>query len=137
MQDKEKFFKAITNKDYKTAMNIVKSPALNGDAEAQYLFGGMYSSGLGVPQNESEASKWLHMAANQGLAEAQHNMGHYYYNGVAVSQDFIQAHMWYNLAAAQGEDGAKKDRDLLTSMMTTQQIAEAQKLAASWKPKIR
>ena len=37
--------------------------------------------------------------------------------------------MWYNLAAVKGDADAVKSRDIIAKKMTTQQIAEAQKLA--------
>jgi len=57
-----------------------------------------------------------------------------------VSQDYIQAHMWYNLATASAEDDedrdmAAKGRDEVAEKMTSEQIAEAQRLAREWKPK--
>jgi len=42
--------------------------------------------------------------------------------------------MWLNLAAAQGREDAMKRRDEMSKLMTTSQIAEAQKLAKEkWK----
>ena len=47
--------------------------------------------------------------------------------------------MWFNLAASQlsGEarETAMKNRDLIAEKMTSEQIAEAQRLAREWKPK--
>jgi hypothetical protein len=42
--------------------------------------------------------------------------------------------MWYNLAAAQGADVAAKDRDRVAAKMTSDQIAEAQRVVRGWKP---
>ena len=44
--------------------------------------------------------------------------------------------MWFNLAAAQGTRGAAEWRERLAARMTPAQIAEAQKLASEWKPKL-
>ncbi len=56
-----------------------------------------------------------------------------------MPQDYIQAHMWFNLAAASGGDEDRetdaKNRDLTTEKMTSEQIAEAQRLAREWKAK--
>jgi len=38
------------------------------------------------------------------------------------------------LAAAQGKEGAATFRDLIARLITSAQIAEAQKLAREWKP---
>jgi hypothetical protein len=39
------------------------------------------------------------------------------------------------LAAAQGVAPAKTNRDIVAERMTSEQIAEAQRLAREWKPK--
>ena len=52
-----------------------------------------------------------------------------YANGQGVPQDYVLAHMWFNLAAAQGNEDGKKNRDIVAKRMTSEQIAEAQKLA--------
>lgn len=52
-----------------------------------------------------------------------------YSNGQGVVQDYMRAHMWYNLAAVTGDTVPVENRDLVAAKMTTQQIAEAQKLA--------
>ncbi len=77
--------------------------------------------------------------AEQGDASAQYGLGSMYYNGQGVPEDHVQAHMWYNLAALDltGDDkeAAVKNRDSLAEKMTSEQIAEAQRLAREWKPK--
>jgi hypothetical protein len=52
-----------------------------GNAEAQYNLGAMYSNGDGVPQDDAEKLKWYRLAAEQGNAEAQYNLGLMYANG--------------------------------------------------------
>jgi TPR repeat protein len=69
------------------------------------------------------------MAAEQGNAKAQTNLGVMYANGQGVPQDYVLAHMWFNLAAAQGDPNGKGLRDLVAKSMTSEQIAEAQRMA--------
>jgi len=113
--------------------------AEQGDAVAQYNLGLMYKQGKGVPQDYKEAVRWYRVAAEQGDATAQYNLGGMYHEGQGVPQNYIQAHMWYNLAASSttGEDRerAAKARDRTAEKMTSEQIAEAQRLAREWKPK--
>ena len=52
--------------------------------------------------------------------------------GQGVPQDYVVAHMWLNLAAAQGVEDAREGRDRVAGMMTSAQIAEAQRLAREW-----
>ena len=70
----------------------------------------------------------------------QNVLGAVYAIGRGVPQDFIQAHMWFNLAASrfppgEARDKAAKARDVLATLMTPAQIAEAQRLAREWEPK--
>jgi len=108
--------------------------AHQGHAGAQYDLGVMYDNGQGVAQNYAEALKWLRLAADQGHAGAQFGLGVMYANGQGVAQNYVQAHMWFNLAAAQGDAKAVKYRDKAAGMMMPAQIAEAQRLAAEWRP---
>ena len=41
-----------------------------------------------------------------------------YYNGKGVIQGNVYAHMWWNIAASSGVNGAVKNRDMVTVMMT-------------------
>ena len=53
-----------------------------------------------------------------------------YANGEGVRQDYVRAHMWFNLAAANGNEKGSKNRDTTARRMTSQQIAQAQRMAA-------
>ncbi len=126
--------------DYAKAAKWFRKAAEQGNAGAQYNVGLMYDNGLGVPQDHAEAAKWYRKAAEQGDADAQNNLGHMYGQGRGVPQDYVQAHMWYTLAASRlppgtDRDGAVKNRDIAAKLMTSAQIAEAQRLAREWKPK--
>ncbi len=79
--------------------------------------------------------KDLRRLADQGDARAQYNLGEMYMLGRGVPQDYTQAYMWVALAAAQGNEKAPGIRDILESVMTPAQLAEAQRLAREWKPK--
>ncbi len=88
-----------------------------------------------MPQNDAQAMKWYRLAAEQGDECGQYRVGVMYAEGRGVPEDFVLGHMWANLAASQGAEGAVKKRDALTTIMTPDQIAEAQRLAREWKPK--
>ena len=89
-----------------------------------------YANGLGVPQNYAKAARWYHLASAKSYAPAQLNLGALYATGKGVNQNYIFAHMWWNLAASTGDDDARKNRDRLAERMTSNQIAEAQRLAS-------
>ncbi|MEL0099754.1 MAG: tetratricopeptide repeat protein, partial [Opitutae bacterium] len=89
----------------------------------------MYQYGQGVPQDYKTAVKWYTRAAEQREASAQTNLGHMYATGRGVLQNDVYAHMWFNIAAFNGEEKSSKKRNEVAKRMTTEQIAEAQKLA--------
>ena len=125
--------------DYEEAARMFRAAATQGMAAAQYNFAQMYASGQGVSQDDEEAARWYRAAAEQENEFAQYNLAVMYANGEGVPQDLVQAHMWYNLAASQltGEDreNAVKNRDRVSKKMTSEQLAEARRLAREWKPK--
>jgi TPR repeat protein len=95
----------------------------------------MYSAGNGVPQSHAEALGWLRLAAEQGDASGQFNLALMYARGSGVPKNYMEAYKWLTLAAAQGDAKAAEGRDLLRAEMTPAFIAEAERLAAEWKPK--
>jgi TPR repeat protein len=125
---------AYVKHDYKTALQLLRPLADDGDAQAEFLLGMIYSAGEGVPQSYTAALEFYRLAAKQGHPAAQHDLGTMYQNGQGVPQNFVRAHMWYNIAASTdaSTDGRKivvKHRDAISRLMTSQQIAEAQQMA--------
>ena len=96
--------------------------------------GCVYAAGKSVVKNETEAIKWWMCAADQNNAEAQFSLGLAYFLGKGVREDRVRAYMWSSLAAAQDFQKAADFRDNLAKQMTSQQISEAQRLSAEWKP---
>ena len=91
-------------------IDALRVRAESGDAVAQYDLGVMYANGLGVPEDDAEAVRWLRLAAGQGYAAAQFTLGLWYDHGVGgVPQDDIEAVRWYRLAADQGDAGAQSN----------------------------
>lgn len=115
--------------DYDEAVRWYRLAAANGSVKAYMGLGVMYDNGQGVKQNYIEAVHWYRLAAANNNKRAQTNLGAMYSNGTGLMQDFVKAHMWFNLAAIEGEEKALKNRDYMATVMSMQQIAEAQKLA--------
>jgi TPR repeat protein len=133
---------AYATGDYATAVSLWRPLAEQGDADAQYNLALMYDNGGGVPQDDAEAVRWFRMAAGQGNVRAQNNLGVMYAKGEGVPQDYIQAYMWWNLSASRQTDpelraDTAKSRDLVAAIMTLEQIAEAQRLASEWRPRLQ
>ena len=115
--------------DDKEAVKWYRKSAEQGNAIAQYNLGVMYANGEGVTQDYKEAVKWYRKSAEQGHARAQFALGVKYAMGQGVLLDDVYAHMWFNIAVSNGDDDAMKNRDIVAKRMTTEQLAEAQKLA--------
>jgi len=112
------------------AVKWYRKAADQGLADAQYNLGVMYDFGRGVPENDAEAVKWYRKAADQGYVTAQYNLGNMYVHGEGVPENSIRAYVWWSMAKTQGHTDAAGNLDILKPMMTKQQVAEAQALAA-------
>ena len=116
--------------DDQEAVKWYRKAAEQGDARGQINLGLMYSRGEGVPEDDREAVKWYRKAAEQGDAGGQANLGVMYAGGEGVPKNSVKAYAWWNLAADQGDKAAAWGRGQLEAIMTAEQVAEAQKLAA-------
>ena len=103
-----------------------------GFAQAQYSLGIKYFGGESVPKDEAEAVHWFRMAAEQGHAAAQMALAAMYVRGEGVPEDLVLANMWISLSAAQRYDDAQINKEIMETMMTREQIAEAQRLSREW-----
>jgi len=122
-------------KDDAEAVKWFRLAADQGNAIAQYSLGVAYTIGRGVPEDSAEAVKWYRLAADQGVADAQYALGLMYASGEGVAQDFVRAYAWSSIAAAGGDAQAREFRDFLAQQMTREQIAEAQAISATFKPR--
>jgi len=122
--------------DYVEAVKWLRLAADQDHAFAQVALGFLYGTGEGVLENNVVAVTWYRLAADQGEAIAQHNLGVMYQNGEGVPQDYLEAHKWVNLAAARatGDDQKQyaESRNGLAKLMTSAQVAEAQRRAREW-----
>jgi type I site-specific restriction endonuclease len=86
-----------------------------------------------LPSHEDlERVRLKNLQPPRPLARGQNNMGGLYTQGRGVPQDFVRAYMWFNVAASalSGDEGraAMKNRDLVASQMTAEQIGKAQEM---------
>jgi len=101
------------------------------------VLAGPFEDGVAAFERKDYAAamRILRPLAEQGNASAQNNLGVMYAIGNGIPQDYVEAHKWANLAAAQGNKVAEEFIDSIAARMTSDQIAEAQRLAREWKPK--
>lgn len=113
--DFESGARAFAEHDYERARLEWLPIAEQGDANAQFSLGVMYSQGLGVAENLSEAVRWFRLAAVGGKSEAQFTLGVFYSQGIVGKPDPDEAIRWYTMAARQGDADAQFALGLLHS----------------------
>lgn len=100
---------------------------------AEYLLGRAYAFGEGVSTNFDEGLKWLYKAANHDYPPAQALVGAFL---CKEPKTYVEAFKWFDLAAKKGHEFAAEERTKLEKRMTTDQIAQAQKLSLEFQKQI-
>ncbi len=80
-------------------LKLYLQQAANGDADAMYRLGKIYSYGRGVKQNLTVAFDWFLKAAQAGHAYAQYETASLRYGGRDVSKDMDIVMHWLKIAA--------------------------------------
>jgi hypothetical protein len=124
-------------RDYVEAANWFRKAAAQELPDAQSDLGLCYFEGHGVAQNYNQAVEYYQRAANQGYSEAQYNLANCYCTGLGVSQDFVEAYKWLSLIPIGKLFGrlecARKLRDEIAGKITSEQIEESRRRAASFR----
>jgi len=140
------------------ALKWYRIAADQGSPYAENVVGITYERGFHVTQDDAEAFRYFRRAANKiydrpgntWIHSPQYNFAAMYASGRGTAQDYVKALMWFTLAAAFGDTKAPAEfgvellgtskltapeqRDKLIPLMTSAQIAEAEKLAREWQP---
>ncbi len=99
LQDGARYFQRA---DYNRALASWRPLATQGNPVAQNNLGIMYLDGKGVPQNTSEAVRYLSLSAAAGSSLGQNNLGGLYRDGKGVPRDYGKAAQWFSASAGQG-----------------------------------
>jgi uncharacterized protein len=99
-----------------------------------------YSTGLSTSDKKGAremarmdiSTEKAELAAQGSMPDALFELGMLYATGRDVAADLVSAHKWFNLAAARGNRSALSYRVELAREMSSDQIAEAQRLAREW-----
>lgn len=86
----------------------IKKDAENGNAKAQFVYGGLYMVGNGVPQDKTEGIKWIRKSAENNYAYAQATLGACYADGNGVTQDKTEGIKWFRKALDNGYSEAQQ-----------------------------
>ncbi len=101
--------RAIKEKRFSDAYQLLLPEAKKGNSFAQYNVAFFLSNGLGVKKDEREAFKWYEKAALQGDTDSQTNLGSMYEKGSGVDKDLKKALSWYERAAEKGNAMARNN----------------------------
>lgn len=83
------------------------------DPAAQFLLGQRLATGDGVARNDTEAVRWLALAADRGHVPAQHALGRMIDAGRGVQRNLDEVVRLYRVAAGAGHADAQYDLGLL------------------------
>ena len=120
--------------NYFEAVKWFRLAASRNFADSHFNLAYCYERGLGVPQNLSSAVAHYKTAAGFGHPSAQYSLGVAYYEGKGMQTDLVQAYKWWNLASVAGIPQAASSKEILSELMTDDEITEAQHLASEFIP---
>ena len=123
-------------KEQTEAAKWYRKAAEQNFAPAEFNLGNCYANGQGVAKDDAEAVKWYRKAAEQDFAQAQISLALSYALGQGVVKDYVESYKWTLLAASQGDKDAKETMPILENNMSREQIAEGQKVARNFKPRL-
>lgn len=121
---------AFERGDYAVAARPLRILAERGDVRAQTNLGYLFSSGLGVRQDEILGVRWYRKAAHRGYAPAQYNLAHMYLKGRGCERSEDEAVRWYHQAA--GRDFAPALCSLGYVYEIGRTVPRSKETAAGW-----
>jgi len=92
--------------DYQEARLLLRPLLIEGDAEAQYLYGRMLEQGAGVPKDVQQAKEYYRKAAAQGHAQAKARLQDLTGAEAQVAGDSVAVD-WFREAAQDGDPEAQ------------------------------
>ena len=116
-----------------------RKAAEHGSAAGQRAVGDFYRKGRGVAADAAEAARWYRLGADGDDIRAQYEIGRMYFTGTGVTRDYGSAYVWFSLAASQAplldnRDGLLELRNIAAARMTPDEVADAARRVAAWKP---
>jgi TPR repeat protein len=115
-------------KDQVKSVEWLHRAASHGEAGAQNDLGVVLLEGQLAPKDKNSAIWWFRKAAEQGHVTSQNNIGYACQTGEAGYTDLIEAYVWYCLSSRKGEKLAEINLKNLLPLMTSDEIATANKL---------
>ena len=117
---------ARTDESSVEAIRWLEAAAKGGSVESMVYLGRLLQSGVGILQDFEQAFLWFRTAATLGSSEGMLETGRMYRDGVGVGKDPVAAYVWFNRAAAARNIDAVREREATVSMLTPDELKEAQ-----------
>jgi uncharacterized protein len=126
--------------DEAAALFWYRRAAEHGSAAGQRTVGDFYRHGRGVAVDLVEAARWYRRGADGDDIRAQYQLGEMYLNGTGLTGDYPSAYVWFSLAADQAPLLDNRTqlielRNIAAARMTPEQVSEAVRRVAGWKPR--
>jgi TPR repeat protein/DNA-binding transcriptional regulator YbjK len=116
------------------AIRWYEAAADQGNVKAMYNLGVGNAEGWTGAKDVPEAARWFARAARLGFVDAQFNLAVLYERGDGVPASMMDAYKWYAVAAANGDLDSKQRLEAMTTQMSADDIAAAQRSALMFKP---
>jgi len=125
--------------DDREALAWYRKAAEHGSGSGQRSVGDFYRKGRSVEVDAAEAARWYRRGADGDDIRAQHELGQLYFTGTGVTRDYASAYFWFSLAAGQAplmdnRKGLIELRNIAAARMTPEQVADAARRVAAWRP---
>ncbi len=128
------FFSQYVEKDEAKAVAWWRRAAEAKHPDAQFRLGFAAATGRGMPRDDKAAAEWYRLSSERGYPVALNNLGLLYRDGRGVERDPVMAFMLLRVAETRGYTGAINARVQMAATMSADQITEAERRAAEWKP---
>ena len=122
------------DQDDEQAAKWLRKAAKGGLSVSQRLLGSLYSSGRGIERDDAKAAEWYRAAANQGDHKGQLALAIMLHAGRGVARDDTEAYMWLLVSEWNSGPSTREKREFLATELRPDQITEAERRAAKWKP---
>jgi type II secretory pathway pseudopilin PulG len=101
-------------KNYDKAIELYEQIATQGDVDAMFALGTIYSVDDTGRRDNAKAEKWYMQGANKGDPACQWAIGNMYESGqYGIEQSNSEAVKWYKKASEQGDETAKDSLDAI------------------------
>lgn len=132
-------------RNYREALSLYKKAAtIKNNTEAMIAVATSHLKGLGVPASRKTALQWFERSADLGNQGAAFLLAIMLYQGNndpddLITPDHVAAYKWLKVASLQDDYPKFKQAsagvlEKLAVKLTAEQVAEAEKAAAAWKP---